>query len=598
MAGVVLIAIVVFGIVLAVIAHRFQPFLRASLVQGLQGRFHTRVELDDFHVSLGNGLAGEWGIWATGRGLRIWPPQRTGVDRPLEISVQSVPLIALGEFRFHVPLRYQPGKAIKISRIRLMGLKIDVPPRSQRDKAIGFEPATTKQKSSSAGDGRRRAQASLPGATQPNGTQGNGPQIAGPQPGSDESNGARMLSNVVVERIDCDHAQLILETDKPDKLPLGFAIAHLRLTDVTSRGPMGFEAELTNPKPEGVIHSKGSLGPWLATDPGETPMSGTYTFDHADLATFKGIAGILSSTGSYRGTLRDIVVDGQADVPDFRLPQFGNALPLHTEFHARVDGTDGDTWLDPVEATLGHSHFTTRGKVVRVKPPTADGLQPVSSANLPPLADFGHDIELTVNVDRGHIEDFLHLANRSQTPVLTGELEAQASLHIPPGIAPAHERMRLDGTFKLDQAHFTDEKIQNRILELSLRGQGRPSDVKKSDANDVSSEMEGDFHMANAVITLPDLHYNVPGAAIELQGKYGLEGFLHFEGTARMEATVSQMVGGWKGLLLKPADRFFKKDGAGTVVPILIRGPHDAPEFSVDFSRMKKSSPETPGQKQ
>jgi hypothetical protein len=97
------------------------------------------------------------------------------------------------------------------------------------------------------------------------------------------------------------------------------------------------------------------------------------------------------------------------------------------------------------------------------------------------------------------------------------------------------------------------------------------------------------------VVTLPEIHYNVPGAEIQLEGHYALEGLMRFEGTARMEATVSKMVGGWKGWLLKPADRFFKKDGAGTVVPILIRGPHDAPEFSVDLGRMKKTSPETPG---
>jgi hypothetical protein len=109
--------------------------------------------------------------------------------------------------------------------------------------------------------------------------------------------------------------------------------------------------------------------------------------------------------------------------------------------------------------------------------------------------------------------------------------------------------------------------------------------------------MDGDFHMANAVIALPEIHYNVPGAAIQLEGKYPLEGFMHFEGKARMQATVSQMVGGWKGWLLKPADRFFRKDGAGTEVPILIRGPHDAPEFSLDFGRMKKTSPQTPGEK-
>ena len=575
----------VLTVALAILARRFQPLLHTAVVQGLEDRFHTRVELDSFHVALGNGLNGEWGIWATGKGLRIWPPQHTGGDRPLEVSVQSIPLIGLDEFRFHVPLHYQRGKPVKISRVRLVGLKIVVPPRSERDKAHGIESATTQPKPS----GGKRAQPPVP--SQPTDAQ---QQATGVNP---EQSGNAALANVVIERIDCEHAQLILETSKPDKLPLGFDIARLQLKNVRAGEPMNFEAELTNPKPKGLIHTTGHLGPWVPADPGETAVRGTYTFDHADLATFKGIAGILASKGSYGGTLRDIEVDGIADVPDFRLPQFGNAETLHTTFHAKVDGTDGDTWLDPVDATLGHSHFITRGKVVRVRPAQPDGGQQVTSASLPPLADFGHDIELKVDVDRGRIEDFLRLANHSQTPLLTGDLVTKASLHIPPGKEPAHERLRLDGEFKLEDARFSDPKVQGKIEDLSLRGQGRPQDLKKADAADVTSEMDGQFHMANAVITLPEIHYNVPGAAIQLQGHYGLEGFMHFDGTARMQATVSQMVGGWKGWLLKPADRFFKKDGAGTVVPILIRGPHDAPEFSVDFSRMKKTSPETPGAK-
>jgi len=558
--------LVVTAVTLAVIAHHFQPFLRARLVQGLQDRFHTHVELDDFQVALGNGLNGEWGIWAHGKGLRIWPPQRAGGNQPPEISVRSIPLISLDEFRFHVPLRYERGKPIRISRVRLDGLKIVVPPRHTRTQ----------------------------GSPTP-GTPPGGPPTGLDQPNTAQS-GAGALSNLVVERIDCERAQLVLETNKPDKLPLGFEIARLQLRDVTAYHPMKFEAELTNPKPKGVIHTTGNVGPWLQPDLGEMAVNGTYTFDHADLATFRGIAGILSSTGAYAGTLRDIAVQGNADVPDFRLPQFGNAEALHTVFDARVDATDGDTWLDPVEATLGHSHFTTRGQVVRVRP-TADGVSTASSVNLQPLADYGHDIELKVDVDRGRIEDFLRLATKSPTPFLTGNLTAKASLHIPPGKEPAHQRLKLDGEFKLDDARFTSEKVQSKIEELSLRGQGRPQDVKKEDPHTVTSEMEGSFHMANAVITLPEIHYNVPGAEIQLQGHYALEGFMNFEGTARMQATVSQMVGGWKGLLLKPADRFFRKDGAGTEVPILIRGPHDAPEFSVDFGRMKHTSPETPGSK-
>ncbi len=470
--------LVVLTAAMAFLARRFQPLLRASLVQGLQEKFNTRVELDNFHVSLGNGFNGEWGIWATGKGLRIWPPHRTGGDRPLEISVQSIPLISLDEFRFHVPLRYEKGKPIKISRVRLVGLMIDVPPRSERDKSTGFESALAKPKPSPSATGHGRSSGSPAPAT---------PPVAAPSVDAGPSqSGNGVLSNVLVERIDCERAQLILETNKPDKLPLGFDIARLQLRDVSAQSPMKYEAELTNPKPRGVIHAKGNLGPWLAADPGETAVNGTYTFDHADLATFKGIAGLLASTGSYDGTLRDLVVDGNVDVPDFRLPQFGNAVVLHTTFHARVDGTDGDTWLDPVDATLGHSHFVTRGQVVRVRPPAGVAIQPVTTANLPPLADYGHDIDLKVDIDRGRIEDFLRLANRSQTPFLTGALVAKASLHIPPGTRPAHERIHLDGTFKLDDARFSDPKVQNRIEDLSLRGQGRPQDVKKTDAKDIT----------------------------------------------------------------------------------------------------------------
>jgi len=83
-----------------------------------------------------------------------------------------------------------------------------------------------------------------------------------------------------------------------------------------------------------------------------------------------------------------------------------------------------------------------------------------------------------------------------------------------------------------------------------------------------------------------------------VKGTYGVEdGALDFAGTAQLLATVSELVGGWKGLLLKPADRFFKKNGAGTEVPIRVSGTRQDPKFGVDLGRMKRTSPETPGQK-
>jgi hypothetical protein len=54
------------------------------------------------------------------------------------------------------------------------------------------------------------------------------------------------------------------------------------------------------------------------------------------------------------------------------------------------------------------------------------------------------------------------------------------------------------------------------------------------------------------------------------------------------------MVGGWKGMLMKPLDRYFKKDGAGTALPIHIDGTRADPRFGVDFGRIKTTTPERP----
>jgi hypothetical protein len=551
--GVVLgLILVALGVVVAVMMRRAEPMLRAVIVEKLQERFHARVQLDSFHISLVNGL------WAEGKGLRIWPPVEVeGVTIPAGNAVPQAdlasPLIQLDEFRFHAPLHYDPGKPIRISVVQLKGLWIDIPPKAH------FTHAAT-------------------------------PAGAGNAPGKKQLGSA--LLHFVINTIECKDAHLTLETSKPGKLPLAFDIAELKLTGVSAGGPMHFDAQLSNPRPAGAIQTSGTVGPWDVEDPGETPVNGDYVFHHADLGVFKGIAGIMESKGKFNGALRNMTVDGTTDTPDFRLTNFGTPLPLHTTFHATVDGTNGDTWLQPVNAVLGQSHFTCEGEVIRS--------QAVTSANGQELRPAGRDISLKVNVDRGRMEDFLKLASKSGTPLLTGDLTLKTLLDIPPGKEPVRLRLKLsNGSFTLNDAEFTSEKIQNYVGQLSLRGQGDPKEAKKGPSNDVASSMQSDFSMAGGVVSLPDLKYTVPGAEIDMAGKYGIDGStLNFTGTAKMQATVSQMVGGWKGLLLKPADRLFKKDGAGTEVPIHVNGTRENPKFGVDFDRMKHTHPATPGQSQ
>jgi hypothetical protein len=515
--------------VVGVALQRVEPYLRARIVEGLEDRFHAKVDLDSFHISLVNGL------WAEGKGLRIWPPARVaGVTVP---QGQGEPLIRLDEFRFHAPLELKPGKPLHVSLVELKGLSVHLPPRSHFEHGEAGGAAI---------------------AVKPRGA------MAG-------------LVRFEVDKIDCTGAELVMETDKPGKLPLEFQIAHFKLTNIAAGGAMSFEAELTNPKPNGTVQTTGTFGPWHGADLGENPLIGDYRFEHADLSSFKGIAGILSSTGHYVGTLRDLVVDGQTETPDFRLTHFGAALRLTTHFHARVDGTNGDTWLEPVDATLGHSHFTAQGAIVRVPGAVVAGAQQYG----------GHDIALMVNVDKARIEDFLRLASRSGNVLLTGDVTMKTPLHIPPGTAPVDKRITLNGSFALDNARFTSAKIQGRIAELSLRGEGRPEELNSTDPASILSQMQGSFRMAGGVVTLPALAYTVPGAKIQLAGTYGLtDGALNFAGTAKMEASVSKMVGGWKGMLLAPADHLFKRDGAGAEVPIHIEGTREAPKFGIDFDRL------------
>jgi hypothetical protein len=539
------------AVVIGVMARRAEPILRAVIVERLQEHFHARVELDSFHISFSDGLRAE------GKGLRIWPPaQVEGVAVPGPNGAQGSPppLIQLDDFRFRAPLHYSSGKPIRISVVQLKGLVIDIPPKTHFARAA----ATT----GSSGDA------------------GKNPPAAG-------------LLHFKIDSIECQDAHLTLETSKPGKSPLVFAIKELKLRDVSASSQGHFDAVLTNPKPAGLIKTSGSVGPWDVDDPGETPLAGTYQFEHADLGVFKGIAGILDSTGKYQGALRNMVVDGETSTPDFRLTHFGTAMPLKTTFHATVDGTNGDTWLQPVNAVLGQSHFTCEGEIIR-----SQAVKLASGAERP----AGHDIALKVNVPNGRMEDFLKLTSKTGTPLLTGILTLKTSLDIPPGTQPVHERMKLNGDFLLDDAQFTSSKIQNDVEQLSLRGQGDPKDAKQAKqdgGDDVRSTMQSDFTMAGGVVNLPDLKYTVPGAEIDLAGKYGIEGStLDFAGKARMQATVSQMVGGWKGLLLKPADRFFKKDGAGTEIGIHVDGTRDDPKFGVDLHGSKQTHPAVPGQPQ
>ena len=103
------------GVAAWVVARHTEPFLRSMIVEVLEDRFHARVELDSFHISVAHVLTAE------GRGLRVWPPAQVAGVTAAPARDASDPLIRLAEFHFRMPLRYERGKPFHIAMIRAEG---------------------------------------------------------------------------------------------------------------------------------------------------------------------------------------------------------------------------------------------------------------------------------------------------------------------------------------------------------------------------------------------------------------------------------------------------------------------------------------------
>jgi hypothetical protein len=119
---------------------------------------------------------------------------------------------------------------------------------------------------------------------------------------------------------------------------------------------------------------------------------------------------------------------------------------------------------------------------------------------------------------------------------------------------------------------------------LSLRAQGEPKKAKPG-ATDVNSRMVGQFRMNQGVLHFINLAYFLPGARVNLEGVYSLNGqVFDFHGRVLTKASLSHMVDSWWGsLLLKPVDPFFKRKGAGAEIPVSITGTRSEPKFGIDL---------------
>jgi hypothetical protein len=353
----------------------------------------------------------------------------------------------------------------------------------------------------------------------------------------------------------------LLETLPKDAghVPRDFMIHRLVLHSFSFENASPFLLTLTNPVPAGEIDSAGQFGPWRPEQPGDTPVSGTFHYDHADFASIKGLSGIMSSQGSYSGTLDRIGVQGATEMSNFALAIAGNPMRLTTRYVAVVDGTTGDTYLNSVEASLGNSPIHVTGQIVGVP------------------GVHGRHIVLEATSRDARAEDLLHLTVKGPAPV-RGAMNLRAKIDLPPipqGAKEATEVISLDGQFDIAEARFTGAALQDKVDALSRAGRGEP---KQKDINNVAFNLRGKFHVNQGVAHLSQTAFDLQGASVQVDGSYRLHGGdMDFRGHLLLDAKASQATTGIKSVLLRPFDRIFEKNGKGFSIAFRVTGNRSHP---------------------
>lgn len=517
-------------LVLMSVVTRRTPHVRDLVVEALNERFRSKVEMDGLAVDAFPKPA------ITGSGLRLRYNGRTDIP----------PLIAIDSFSASVGAwSLATAPPLNLDTVELQGLNIVLPPGGLNPKP----PIPT--------DGAVATTGELPKV---------------PLKAPLKAPRRRWLpfhrhdEKFSIDHIEAKSARLQITPRDPSKLPRIFDIFDLDMRDFANDRPATFTAALMNPLPKGRIETSGSFGPWEPEEPHLTKLDGRYVFKNADLNTIKGIGGILTSEGKYQGTLERIEVDGTADIPNFTVDLAVKPVHMMTKFDAVVDGTNGNTWLEQVDAQIGETLLHTKGAVVRA--------QDVK----------GRHVALDIVIDHGRIEDLLQLAVKSAKPILTGRIDVKTKFLLPAGDADVVNKLQLDGNFTLAQAKFTNVDVQKKITTLSQKGRG---DEDGDGGESVVSNLAGRFVMRNASLSFSSLSFDVPGAKVQLVGSYDLRSEqMDFKGELLTDASLADMTSGYKSILARLAQPFFRRQGGGSRFPIKITGPRAKPSFGLDIKRV------------
>ena len=375
-------------------------------------------------------------------------------------------------------------------------------------------------------------------------------------------------SNIVVDELVANGSFVEFEPKQGQQRPYRFDVHEATFRGVRWNSPLAYHLKFHNQNPPGEISADGKFGPWSQDHPDQTPFSGSYTFEHADLSVYGGVTGTLSAQGDFAGKLNQLTVEGTTKTPNFRVKDSGNTFNLTAKFNAYVNGENGDTVLKNVEAHFGHTTLLVQGTVAKTD------------------AQNGKFTQLQFSSDQARVEDLLGLFTSDRAP-MSGQTSLRATAQLPPGNQPFIRKLRLEGSFDISHGNFSKVNTQHGVDELSAGARGQNKDAPQ----DVMTDLRGNVQLVEGTAHFSQVSFSIPGAAARMHGTYSImEPYrIDLHGQMRVDTRISKTTSGVKSFLLKIIDPIFKKKKKGEVVPVHILGTYKKPDFGLDLGNKQNA---------
>ena len=387
-----------------------------------------------------------------------------------------------------------------------------------------------------------------------------GAEVHLPIPGQDIGFRFDTPPKAIVDEISVKNSLLLFHSQSASAPPLRFDIHRFVVQHPGTREEMPFEVKLRIPEPPGELEVSGKVGRWRSDDPGQTPVSGAYSLDRADLRVFVGIRGIVSSRGDFNGNIQHIQLQGSADAPDFGVTRSGHRVHVTGDFRALVNGANGDVALEEVHASFGKTKVKSTGTVEGEGEKTGD---------------------LKLDGTDGRIQDVLMLFIQAPVSPLTGNVAFNASAKVPATLHGFVRKVIFTSDFTIDNGHLTSADVQHKMDNLSREAQG---EKQTDDPATAISNLVGHVELRDGVANFTDLKFRVPGALAHLHGTYDVTSEkIDMHGLLLMRADLPHATSGFKSFLLKPINVFLRKNHRGGArIPVTITGTYDKPIIKTD----------------